>query len=407
MTLPAAHPLISGLTDQQCMACHGGDAPQTTLAVATPMGRQNQKAETQQAQTQDQKRTQEQQQIQQQQQQQQRRALRLGTVDLQDYFERHREDGETGSPTSPKDPWSFRITAGVLASSNIDSHRTSALFHGSTSHSAGLCGTRFWRHTNDEDTGDSAGTRAHVGLRGDYSFDMGEQDRVILGFALNRDRFPEEDLGRTSASLRAAFQHRADSGNLRVSAVLHRAAYDGSGAEDHHDHVAQGLGLNYHHRLSESETLSTCIRLRRRLYEDESEFRTPDFGGSFAYSRSRGTDGRYGFGVALTDRNNPRQASERYFAPSAFAMMDWPLSQGIMGQLSTEFGIRNYDAEDQDSGIVRMDNVWDVGASVLFNDLDIDAAFLRVSCHYTKTTSNIERENRNETYCGAILEKRF
>ncbi len=403
MTLPAAHPLISSLTDQQCMSCHGGSA--TPVVAATPMGRQNQRPETQHAQTQDQARDQEQ--LQEQQQQQQRNALRLGTIEVQDYLERHRITSETGAAPAPIDPWSFTITGGVLASSDIATHRTSALFHGSTSHTAGLCGTRFWRHTHDDEADDPSGTRAHISVRGDYRVELGEQDRVILGFALNRDRFAEEDLGRTSASLRATLQHRTDGGNLRASVILHRTAYDGSGADDHTDHFAQGLNLNYHHRLPDNGTLSTCVRVRRRHYEGEPEFRNPDFSGSFAYSKARETAGRYGFGVALTDRNNPRTDSQRYFAPSAFAMMDWPLAQDIMGQLSTEIGVRRYEAEDYDSGILRQDTVWDVGASVLFTNLGMDADFIRLSCHYTRTNSNIDKEDGNDTYCAAMLEKRF
>ncbi|WP_068310348.1 surface lipoprotein assembly modifier [Aliiruegeria sabulilitoris] len=308
----------------------------------------------------------------------------------------------------PPDPFTLTASFGVLSSSNIGMHRSGWIFDGAPIQSTGLCGPPFWRFERDEEHDSQiSGNRIHLGLDGKYTRPTSTTDSLILGFGVTRDQFPQEDLGRSNARLSAGWQRRTDSGTMKATAILHRAHYDGDGSDDFTDHTALGFSFNYHHFLPSNQTLSTCLRFRKRQYDDEDAPRQADWSASLAYSRLLPNASRYGLGVALSDRNNPEKDSSRYVGPSIFGVFDKQLGEGLSGRLSAEAGVRRYDAEHEHTGITRDDRVWDIGLELVATRPEFAPAQIRFGCHYTQTNSNIDAEDRNDSYCAALIEARF
>ncbi|WP_175545233.1 surface lipoprotein assembly modifier [Thalassovita taeanensis] len=394
--LPAAHPPLSAMSSSQCVSCHRTSSSAPPAAITTVAPAQS----TVQVQVQDQHQDREQEQ--EREQEQARLQRTIGRPISSDTELRGQHDAGKGSHAhdAPLSPWDFRMTLGLLSSSDLAQHHSNSIFYGNLDGLGSLAGA-----SNEGES--PSGSRIHLGALAKYSVDLGARTELAYGLKLTRDRFVEEDLNRTNARLSSEWKRKTDNEIIKLETYLQRITFDGAGAASETDHTSLGANLTYHSFVSSTGVLSTSLRARRSKYDGETAWRHPDFSLSIGMADKLQGDVEYSYGLAFLSRNNPKRARNRYFSQSLFASLQKPVNGRLTFGVSGEFGLRDYGAPDEHTGVTRSDRFWDVGIEAYDDLLRIFGSVPRLSCHYTQTNSNIATSDSEAAYCAVMVEKRF
>ena len=402
--LPASHLPIETMESPRCLSCHqissSGAPDNSDPVLETLQSPQSQTMVGIRDHDRTQEHAQDQQQVQTQTQSQRTRRV-SGDPDAALRGQHAGGEGSHGRD----DPWSFRLTFGALASDNIEQHRSNSIFHGTSSASFFQPGAE----GGGEDAEDAgAGNRLHLGGRADYEVDLGSRIAVTYGARVFWDNFLDEDFSRLNARASVSWQKRSQADMLRLTAYLQQTSFDGQGADDMTDFRTLGANLRYNWNPSDTTTGMAALHLRQREYDGEAERREPEASMSLAFRRALPDDvGTYDLGVAFVNRNNPRNAHSRYDSPSVFASVSRPVSDTMTIDLTAEVGVREYQAEHPSEGVTRSDDFGNIGIGIRDTRLKIWSATPQFSCHYTRTSSNIERFDSDSAYCAVALERRF
>jgi len=325
------------------------------------------------------------------------------------------------APDAAQSPFSFRATLGLLRSTDIEQHMAGSIFHGGGGgsgaghsggggHDGGGHGSGGGHGGDHGDPGaegeGTPGTRLHASFRAQHAANIGDGGRWTNTLLVHRDQFFEQDFGRWVAKVTSAWRQKYDGGTLRGAAYGQRVTFDGAGAT-HMPHWAIGGQLNWRHTLASSTTLSARLHIRRKLYDGEATWRGIDTSGSVAIQHGFGDERSITFGLALNDRNNPKQLHSRYGGQAVFAAYDFKPAEDWAIGLTGEIGRRSYKAIKAGDPVLRADQYFDVGIGVSYLGFASESLTPSVNCNYTRSTSNIAANNTTAAYCAAKMEWRF
>ena len=291
--LPAAHPQISTTSSAQCLSCHGVSSsvqqPQTPDLLTVIQDQA-------QVQRQHQTHTQDQDQLQTQTQ----RAIRLSGETEAGLRGQHKGGQGTHAAETTADPLSFRLTLGLLSSSDLSQHRSGSIFHGTEGSAFGQAGADSGggEHEGEIDEENGSGTRLHLGARASYALDLGDRTSLTFGLRVNRDEFLEEDSGRLNTRLSVEWKRKYENDIAKLTAYLQRTTFDST--SEHTNHDAIGANLIYHKFQSPTATLSTVLRVRQRKYDGETDPRWSDLSLSLGLKDALASGGSYRYGLTMT-----------------------------------------------------------------------------------------------------------
>lgn len=409
--VPATHPPLAQTPSTMCMACHkppaaGSAATTGAQSAANKHVTFTQKQEREREKVQEQARTQ--------------RILRRGNPFETGVRNQRRGRGSQGNahegeegkgkreglaaPTqvADKSPFALKVTVGVLASRDIDQHRSNSLFHDDVSH----LGASFM--SGHDAKGESiAGTRYHLGLSAGYSIDLNDRDTLTFGVGSHADRFPELKYNRFMIVPRVEWKRKWQGGSFKVKPYWQTVSYSGSAAATHTEHVKMGVDLNWEQSIAESTSIITRFRVRQNDYKGEPGHRRPSTHASVAFRKAFEGRGNIIVGFSKTEWNNSSKAKSRFSGVALFAGTSRAITDTTTIGLTGEIGKRNYKAFDPKAGLIQKDDFLDIGVSVSDSRLKVGPAIPRLSCHYVTTNSNVRASESKSAYCGVVMESRF
>jgi len=291
-----------------------------------------------------------------------------------------------------KSPWSFSLNFSLLPSTNIRKTSFNEIFE-----------TQLGDFTIIGGGEQESGLGARFGASVSYASVLDNGLFLNFGLDINRNWYPVERLNRYDGQASVTFGWQWVNGLTQATPYVARSIYQ---ADKTKNSTRYGVRLSHEYYLSNDASITGSVLTETRDYDDLDYLDGPFFLASLSY-RNKFADA---FSLSLRgslSHHQPQQAHLQYTGASVWGEVSRTFSDFATIGLNANVGGRQYDGIFPALTEARQDTEFGVGVSFSSPRLKILDVTPKVSCRYTKSSSNVALYEYKSTDCSVSFEQRF
>ncbi len=278
----------------------------------------------------------------------------------------------------------------LLPSSNINNGTTNTVFDTTTG-----------RFTIDPGSRVVSGLGARLGVSGYFRKQYSPQSRITLNWGLSGTKYKNPTYNSATGTLALAYEHANERSRWSITPHL-RHSWRG----DDGDNTAVGLVFSLDRRLSVKNTLSISLGRERRFYPVQSYRDGPVTTATFSLSHQLSPALSVWAGVG-GETGRPVADHLKYGAVRVFAGVARAWEGGLNTRFSLELGRRDFVGDYPLTTSPRKDSYYSLSATVFNSRVSYRGFTPRLSCSYSKNSSNVAFYDFDSTDCQLGLTRQF